>query len=285
MSRWFSFVLGGAAVLAAGVSIASSPVKAQDKEKEVRIVKVIGGGPRLGATIEEVEPPARGASVKDVQDGTPAAKAGLKAGDVITKFDGEGVRGTAQLRRLVEETPAGRPVAIEVARGSSKETLTATLERGRGSRVTMEGDGGPWADFAPPMPPMPPEPPEVPEAPEDPGFTFRHHGGPGPGPRKLGIRFQEVTGQLAQYFHLSSDEGILVVHVDSDSPASKAGIKAGDVVLKIDGKSVTDEGDLRHAVDDLESGKEATVSVQRDGKPLDLKVTVGGKKLEKREAT
>jgi serine protease Do len=285
MSRWFSFVLGGAALLAAGVSVASPPVKADEKERDVRIVKIIGGGARLGATVEDVDPPARGAYVKDVQDGSAAAKAGLKSGDVIVKFDGEGVRSTAQLRRVVEETPPGRPVSIEVNRGAGTETLTATLERGKGSRTMLGGEDGPWADLVPPRMPEPPEAPEAPEMPPLPGFSWHGHGGASGGPRKLGIRFQEISGQLAQYFHLSSDEGILVVHVDSDSPASKAGIKAGDVVLKIAGRSVADESDLRHAVDGLEPGKEATVSVQRDGKPLDLKVTVGGKKPEKREAT
>jgi len=298
MSRWFSFVLGGAALLAAGLSVASPPVKADEKERDVRIVKIIGGGARLGATVEEVAPPNRGALVKGVQDGSAAAKAGLKEGDVIVKFDGEGVRGIAQLRRLVGETPPGRPVSIEVNRGTGKETLTATLERGKGEQTFMGDEDPPWADaraleeahrsmrrFAPPEPP---EPPEAPEPPDAPAFVWHGHAGPGGpagGPRKLGIRFQPISGQLAQYFHLSSEEGILVVHVDSDSPASKAGMKAGDVVLKIAGQSVADESDLRHAVDGLEPGKEATLSVQRDGKPLDLKLTVGGKKLEKHETT
>ena len=286
MSRSFSFALGGAALLAAAMTLASPAVRAEDndkgeKQKDVRIVKIIGGGPRLGAVVEEVEPPARGALVKSVQDNTPAAKAGLKSGDVIVQFDGEGVRSTAQLRRLVEETPTGRPVNIEVNRGSGKETLTATLERGKGARVDVEGDG-PWADM---VPPRPPEPPEAPEPPDFRNFTFHSHpGGPG-GPRKLGIRFQEISGQLAQYFGLSSDEGILVVHVEADSAAAKAGMKAGDVVLKIDGKNVADERDLRRAVDALEPGKDASVTVQRAGKPVDLKVTVSGAKHEPRETT
>ena len=120
--------------------------------------------------------------------------------------------------------------------------------------------------MVPPRPPEPPEAPEAPVPPEVPSFSFHSHRGPAGGPRKLGIRFQEISGQLAQYFHLSSEEGILVVHVDTDSPAAKAGIKAGDVVLKIDGKSVADEEDLRRAVDGLEAGKEASLTVQRDGK-------------------
>jgi serine protease Do len=284
MSRSFRFVLGGAALLAAALSVASPAAKAEEKEKDVRIVKVSGGGPRLGATVEEAEPPAHGALVKGVQDGTPAAKAGLKSGDVIVKFDGEGVRSTAQLRRLVEETPVGRPVSIEVNRGSGKETLTATLERGRGSRMDVDGDG-PWADMLAPRPPEPPDAPDAPVPPEMPSFSFHSHRGPAGGPRKLGIRFQEVSGQLAQYFHLSSEQGILVVHVDTDSPAAKAGIQAGDIVLKIDGKSVADEEDLRRAVDGLEAGKEASLTVQRDGRPLDLKVTVVGVKHERRETT
>jgi serine protease Do len=59
-------------------------------------------------------------------------------------------------------------------------------------------------------------------------------------------------------------------------------MKAGDVILKIDGKAVRDEDDVRRSVRALESGKEATVSVQRDGKPLELKITVGSEKSRRK---
>jgi serine protease Do len=94
----------------------------------------------------------------------------------------------------------------------------------------------------------------------------------GGGPRKLGIEYQEIEGQLARYFKLGDGRGVLVTSVDEDGPAGKAGLKAGDVVLKLDGKTVKDAEDLREAVRQAEEGKEVGLSVQRDGRPLDLKV-------------
>jgi serine protease Do len=276
-------------MVAMGLTLPVPSVRAKEGEKvekEVReihggpdVMELLGGGPRLGIGIEEAEGNARGARVVDVRDDSPASKAGIKAGDVVVRFDGEAVRGVAHLRRLVRETPAGKPVSIDVDRGGATQKLTATLEE---RKVADLGE-----DFTKHLP----EPPDVPEPPMPPHvFTWRGHRDPGDnvffhafgGPRKLGIRYQEISGQLADYFGLAEDEGILVVSVDEDGPAAKAGLKAGDVILEIAGKSVRDSEDVRDTVRDLEPGKEAAIKVQRGGKPLDLKVTAAGPKPETR---
>jgi S1-C subfamily serine protease len=102
-------------------------------------------------------------------------------------------------------------------------------------------------------------------------MTFRLFGG---GPRKLGIEYIEMGEQLAGYFKASGKTGVLVSSVDADGPAGKAGMKAGDVILKLDSETIADGDDLRRAVSRAEGGKEVTVTVQRDGRPLDLKVTL-----------
>jgi serine protease Do len=84
----------------------------------------------------------------------------------------------------------------------------------------------------------------------------------------------EIGEQLAGYFKVPGKTGVLVTSVDADGPAAKAGMKAGDVILKFDGKAIEDGHDLREAVSDAEGGKEVAVTVQRDGRPLDLKVTL-----------
>jgi serine protease Do len=99
-----------------------------------------------------------------------------------------------------------------------------------------------------------------------------------PGPRKLGIQYQEISGQLADYFHVEGGEGILVVSVDENGPAAKAGLKAGDVITRIGSEAVKSSRDLRRQVDRLDPGKEATLGILRDGRPLELKVTAGGEK-------
>jgi serine protease Do len=266
--------------------------QAKDMDDARRIFRFSMSGAYLGVVLEEVEGGTRGVRVKNVEGETPAAKAGLKAGDVIVRFDGESIRSAAHLRRVIHETPAGRSVAIEVTRDGAPHKLTATLEEGKGRGSAFSDAWGKLAPFAVPSPAEPPEPPgapEPPEAPEPPSlrwpdgdnaFRFELFER---GPRKLGIRYQPISGQLAKYFRLAEEEGVLVVSVDEGGPAAKAGMKAGDVILKIDGKAVRDEDDVRRSVRALESGKEATVSVQRDGKSLDLKITVGSEKSRRKD--
>jgi len=104
------------------------------------------------------------------------------------------------------------------------------------------------------------------------------------GPRKLGIAYQDISGQLAGYFKLGEGSGVLVTSVDEGGPAAKAGVKAGDVILKFDGKAIRDGGDLRQQVRQVEGGTEVALTVQRDGRPVDLKVTLAKPEPRKKAA-
>jgi serine protease Do len=123
------------------------------------------------------------------------------------------------------------------------------------------------------MPPHAPLPPHAWSWKSDDGhdMIFRMLGG---GPRKLGVEYVEVGEQLASYFKLAGKTGVLVSSVDADGPAGKAGMKAGDVILKLGPEAIGDGDDLRDAVAAAEGGTEVTVTVQRDGRTLDLKVTL-----------
>ena len=120
-----------------------------------------------------------------------------------------------------------------------------------------------------PEPPAPPHPPMPPMA-------FGPRGG-----RKLGLAYQEMGDQLARYFKVAG--GVLVTEVDEDGPAGKAGIRAGDVIVKIGGKAVKDGADVRDALRGVEPGGTATIGVQREGRAMDLSVTVGGEAPRRRE--
>jgi S1-C subfamily serine protease len=293
MKRRVALAVGAAAVVAGCLALGPGAVRAfgasdENPKVEKRVVVHTGGG-RLGVSIEDPAGEARGATVRSVDEGSAAEKAGLKSGDVIVRFDGEAVRSSAQLARLVAETPAGRSVPIEVTRGGATQKLTATLaEGGRGMRL-FGGDGHPFnfalPDFeieapelpgAPPAPPHAPLPPRAPHAPKvwtwngDDGFMFH---GLTSGPRKLGIEYMEMGEQLAAYFKLSGKSGVLVTSVDADGPAAKAGIKAGDVVTKLGTDAIADSGDLREAVSKAEGGKEVSLTVLREGRPVELKLT------------
>lgn len=291
MSRWTGVGVGMAAL--AFVALAAGPVlKAADEapgkpreKKQAFAYRAFGGGAHLGVTLEDREQP--GAVVKEVRPDTPAAKAGLQPGDVIVRYQGDRVEGAAALARMVRETPAGRHVEIEVERNGSTQTLSATLEKGRGMHRWAEGlHGGDVGDFdieVPEIPDMPDvsEMPLVPPIPPMPhggehaeGFRrlFRESGGA----RKLGIQYQEISGQLAEYFKLGEERGVLVSEVEKDGPAAKAGLRAGDVILKFNGSPVTDSRTLRDQVRKAEAGSEATLTVSRDGRSLELRVKLGG---------
>ncbi len=283
MSRGAATALGVLALLAAGVAMNPVVGAQSDKGEKVkrldRRVEVVRlGGGKLGVRLEDVDKEnvarlklsaERGALVKSVQSDTPAQKAGLQEGDVILRYEGETVLSAAQLARLVRETPSGRTVSLEVSRGGATQKLSATLAEARDRLHVGDFDIDIPEVPVPPVPPMPPMPQIAPEAFrwDGRGHSFLFDRG---GPRKLGIEYQELTTQLAQYFKV--DKGVLVTSVDESGPAARAGLKAGDVIVKFDGEAIADAEDLRDEVRKAEGGKEVAVTVQRDGRPVELKV-------------
>jgi serine protease Do len=290
MRRWIS----GAAVVSALTLAASAggagAKAAQDEKDERRHVQVIRtfGGARLGVVLDDVKADdvarlklaeERGALVKDVTGDSPAAEAGLREGDVIVSYQGERVASAAQLRRLVRETPPGRKVAIEASRGGAIQRLTATLGEARGD-MFPSGDFDREFEFNLPVPPVPPMPPMPPVGDWSLGDGPRHfsfdrfvEGRPG----RLGLSYQELSGQLARYFK-ADDGALLVTSVENDGPAARAGVRAGDVIVKLDGKAVADAAWLRRALADAPGGTDVTLTVQRDGQSLEVKLTPRGEK-------
>jgi serine protease Do len=286
----------GAVALAAAVGLVGR-VAADDKDldgrRESRVVRLHGGGGRLGVSLAEVGADdvarlklseERGALVRDVEDGSAAEEAGLKDGDVIIGYEGDKVSSASQLARLVRETPAGRKVELEVSREGQVQRLTATLRAPRTPRWMSElmdsdidlHDLDQLGDL-----PVPPTPPEAPRAPRPPLLDQGHDWGGfffgGRPTMRLGIRYQELDGQLARYFKLE-DRGVLVTHVEPGSAAEKAGLRAGDVLTAIGGDRVVDGSDVRRAVREAEAGASLKVTVLRDGRAVDLTVTLPAKK-------
>lgn len=90
----------------------------------------------------------------------------------------------------------------------------------------------------------------------------------------LGIHIMDLNSDLAKQFHVPNTSGALVTEVESGSPASKAGIKTGDVVRKFNGETVDGAGQLTAAVTNTSPGTAVTLSILRDGKPMDIKLTL-----------
>jgi S1-C subfamily serine protease len=102
------------------------------------------------------------------------------------------------------------------------------------------------------------------------------------GPRKLGIRYQEISGQLAEYFQLSEGTGILVTEVDENGAAFKAGLKAGDVIVAFAGERIEGSRQFRRLVQRSDPGEQVAVELIRDGKRLELELEVGGEQESRR---
>jgi serine protease Do len=284
MRRFWMVGMGGVALLS-GFLLTDVVRAGNEGEREVRrpgrrveVLRMLGGGGRLGVSLEEVGPDdvarlglsaERGAVVTDVHEGSAAEKAGVQDGDVIVRFGGQDVWSAAQLARLVRETPPGRTVDLEVSRGGSTRKLSVALSKPDRDHLFGGGPGGMGEDFhfeMPDVPELADFPPTPPVPPMPPAF---HRFGPGQG-RRLGLSYQELGDQLARYFKVEG--GVLVIDVDEDGPAGKAGIKAGDVIVRVGGKAVKDGGDLREALRDAAEDGNATIGVQREGRSIDLTV-------------
>ena len=208
-----------------------------------------------------------GALVESVAEESPAAKAGVQEGDVITGFGGERVRSVAHLTRLVRETPAGRKMSLEVMRGGQSRTFDVALEARRMHFAMPEIAAVPRVHVSPrvEMAPMP-------------RFDIEMQPGPGGllawsrGPR-LGVMTDEIDGQLAEYFGVKQGQGVLVKEVMEGSAAAKAGLKAGDVIIRLNDKAVNGVGDLREGLNEAES-KDVTLTIIRDRREQTLKVTL-----------
>ncbi len=267
----------------------------------------IGGGGRLGVTVTDLsaEDVARlklasphGARIEQVQQDSPASKAGLEAGDVVVQFDGENVRSMQQFTRLVRETPAGRTVKLGVMRDGKRIDAEATLaEAGpamswEGSLVRPEIRTPDTEAFKQGLDALRERMPDLAQRLPDlaqrmpkenlfyfntPRGPFRYFGLAGRG--RLGVSVQELTPELSEFFGVK--DGVLVASVSADSPASKAGIKAGDVITKLNDKAVASGDDLVSALSDKEG--DVTITVVRDKKSLNLKAALQGN-AQKRKA-
>lgn len=91
----------------------------------------------------------------------------------------------------------------------------------------------------------------------------------------LGVRFQPLTADLAKSFGLESDKGALIANVEKDTPADKAGLKAGDIILEYDGKTISDTNELPRYVAVTPIDKKVRMVIHRDGKKEDVFVVVG----------
>ena len=210
----------------------------------------VDGGAFLGVGTEDITKEnmgrygmreVRGVGVTQVIKDSPAEKAGLKKDDVILRFDGESVTSVRKLSRLVGESSADQTVRITISRGGAEQEVSATLSKhnvanifGAGIRdQVLRGIEKDW--------------PQINS--DDGNFVFSFGGN-----RRIGVSTQTLTKQLADYFG-AKDGGVLITSVTDNSPAAKAGLKAGDVITAVDGEKVDSSGDVSRVINKKQEGE------------------------------
>jgi serine protease Do len=275
---FFSLLLTG------GIALAQQPATPQAQpapnEPFGAFSLLVDGGSFLGVQVEEINKAnmsnyglreVRGVGITDVVKNSPAEKAGLKKGDVILRFDNESINSARKLTRMVSETAPDHTLKIGISRGGSDQELTVTVAKRDDSADVL------W--------------PFIPHAEvfrTAPRGTF-----PQTGPlldggdslvfalgnnRRIGVSTQQLTKQLGNYFGVMDGKGVLVTSVEADSPAAKAGIKAGDVITASDGEKIEGAGDLSRAINKQKDG-DVTLTIIRDKGPRTIKVTPVGKEV------
>lgn len=210
---------------------------------------------------------ARGVGITEIVKDSPAEKAGLRKGDVILRFDGESVTSVRKLTRLVSEVAPDQSVSFRISRGGSEQDLSVTIGKRKnlantfeglqdlqGLKGLMNGDSKVWKL-------------EVPRGGNDWPFVYSFGNN-----RRIGVSTTTLTKQLADFFGVADGKGVLVTSVEADSPAAKAGIRAGDVITAIDGEKVEGAGDLSRGINKQKDG-EVSLTIVRDKSSRTIKLT------------
>lgn len=220
----------------------------------------LSGAPYLGVNLAEIDDNRAkelklkedyGVEITRVEENSPAEKAGIKPGDVVLEYNGQRVEGMEQFGRMVRETPPGREVKMTISRNGATQTLAAVV----GTRkFHFPGNFPPNIEI--------PEfhMPDIPQI-----YT-------GSRSAMLGVEAEALGQQLATYFGVK--DGVLVRSVIENTPAQKAGIKAGDIIAKVDGMTVASPSELSSAVRMASSKKTYSIDLMRDHKPVTVTVTV-----------
>lgn len=205
-----------------------------------------------------------GVEVTRVDTGSPAEKAGLKAGDAVLEYQGNRVEGAEQFVRFVRETPAGRTVKLKIVRGGSHQTISATIGERQNSvfgmapkdRERVEQEMARVRERLRNMPEV--RMPDIPHA------VMGWRSG------MLGIDGESVEDQLAEYFGVK--EGVLVRNVAKDLPAMKAGIRAGDVIVRVEDNKVRAPRDITSAIRSAKNRKPLKVTLFRQKSEMTVDV-------------
>ena len=173
-------------------------------------------------------PEAKGALVAEVTPDSPAAKAGLERGDIITSFKGSEIADSRDLPSLVAQTPVGDPSAVKVLRGGKEQTFTVTLGKLPDQQQAQAESGGSSG-------------------------------------QNWGMTVSDLTAEIRQELKLKDDQkGIVVTAVEPDSPATQAGIRRGDIIEEMNRQPVASVQDFTKAISEMKEKESLLLLVRRN---------------------
>jgi len=199
----------------------------------------------LGVSIQPLTPElakgfglrdAKGVLISDVVQESPAERAGIAAGDIITEFDKKKVDTPQDLQKAVAATTPGKGVPVKVWRDKSEKTLEIKIGETPDDNVALKSTNK--------------------------GRTM------------LGLDVRPITPDIARQLNLRGGEGVLVFSVDDDSPAAEAGLQRGDVIREVNRQRVRNLQDYERATKEVKEGDRVTVLLQRGQQSLYVAFTI-----------
>ena len=168
----------------------------------------------------------KGALVLEVIEGNPAAKAGIKAKDIITEVNGKPIESVRDLTRIIADIPVGDTAVVTVIRNGKQEKIKVNIAK-RDAKETASKT--------------------TKEKPDD----------------DLGIRVTDITPEMVQRYELPEKSGVIVTNLAPDGKAAEAGLQPGDVIKEINHQEINSLDDYRKAIAAAESAKEISIFVRR----------------------
>jgi serine protease Do len=192
--------------------------------------------PELAKSFGLKEP--KGVLIADVVKDSPADKAGLVSGDVLTEFDGKKVDAPQDLQKIVAVTTPGKGVPVKLWRDKGEKTLEIKIGETPEETAQVEPSSG------------------------------------GKSKSLLGLETRPITPEIARQLNLRTTEGVLVARVEDEGPAAEAGLQRGDVIREVNRQRIRSAQDFDRATQGLKPGDRVTVLLQRGPQSLYVAFTV-----------
>jgi len=279
--------IAAAAVLVALVAacvVVPAPALAGEREIKVIIETDDDGGGWLGIGIQELDSKIRtkldidsdieGILITEIYDDSPAEEAGLQKHDILVSIGGEEGKDLSDFVKLIKSNAPGADVEIQVYRDGKMKTVAATLGKRENTFIWKGLEGLKGLEALEGLEGLKAlEHIVIPQI--DIGMSSWGRRG------RLGVFIEDVSGDLADYFEIPGGEGVLVEGIVEDSPAEAAGIKAGDIIYKVDGKAICGTEELVASIAKMEAYEETPVVLIRKGNEVVVQVVVAESEYDK----